>query len=125
MNLSKFSRYLDVLYTDKMNITRYKEVKNENDGTTDMVLDDDPALNDLNCRISSIKEDTNNFDNVNEINSKYKIFCSLNTEIKKGDKIEAHRVIDSVKVETIKGIASKPLKYDLGIEFILMEEGNA
>lgn len=126
MKLSKFSKYLDILYTDKMSITRYKEVESE-DGSTEEILDTDPSLKDISCRISKVKLDEHklNIEDVNKQNIKLKVFCSLDIEVKKGDSLIIERIIDEKVVDTIKAIAGEPMKYDISQEILLIEDGEA
>ena len=126
MKLSKFSKYLDILYTDKMCITRYTEVESE-DGSTEEIVDPDPLLKDIPCRISKVKLDEHklNIEDVNKQNIKLKVFCSLDIEVKKGDSLTIERVIDEKVVDTIKAIAGEPMKYDISQEILLIEDGEA
>ena len=122
MNLSKYSSCLDVMYKDKFTIKRYVEIEN-NDGSTDSVLNEDEALSNIKCRISILKEDEADLKNIDINNqvSKFKIFCPLEIDIRKGDSIELFKIVDDVIVEKYQGEVAKPVKFDLGQEFIFIE----
>lgn len=122
MNLSKYSKYLTNMYNDKLYIKRYIEIENE-DGSTDVVLDTDSNLNDIACRVSVIREDEHDSKSIdiNKENIKYKIFCDPSVEIQKGDVIDIHIIKNDIVVDKLEGIAGKPIKYDISLEFMLLE----
>ncbi|CEO27136.1 hypothetical protein [Paraclostridium sordellii] len=122
MRLSQLSKYLDIMYTDRMTISRYIDVELE-DGSIKEVLDYKSKLKDIPCRISTIKEDEHNLRQQYENRElvKFKVFCSIDTEIFKGDFITLERIIDGKCVDIIKAIAGKPIKYDIDQEFVLIE----
>lgn len=126
MNLSKYRKYSRLLYKDKFDIQRYIDIENE-DGSTSETLDPSPKLKNIPCRISTVKEDTHNLnmDDINKEVTKFKIFCSPDEEVSKGDLIVVELILDGKTQQKIKGIAGKPIKYDINQEFILIEEGQA
>lgn len=126
MDLSSYSKYLDSLHTDRMSIYRYKEIENE-DGSTEEVLNTDPSLENIPCRLSKVKADEHNINmyDANKQNIKFKIFCSIDVEILKGDSLVIKRVIGNQVVDTIKAIAGAPIKYDINQEVIIIEDGEA
>lgn len=114
--------YIDLLHKDRFSIKRYKEVEND-DGTIDVVLKEDPELTDIKCRISKLKEDeddTKSID-VNNKNNGFKIFCSPSIKVQKGDYIVANKYINNELVYTVKGYAGKPLVYHINQEIVLKE----
>lgn len=117
-----FSTYLDIMYTDKLTITRYIEIKNE-DGTTGEAKDESLDLKDIPCHISSQKMDerSRNWD-TDQVEASVKIFLSPKTKIFKGDRVEADRYIGGIKVQSYHGYAGDPLIYDLAQEFMLLEK---
>ena len=125
-NISKYSKYLNPIHLDKLTIHRYKEIKND-DGTTDEILSDDPSLVDISCRASILKEDEHNLriEDINIINTKYKIFCSPDVDIRKGDTVTLKIIKNNIVVDEFKGIASKPIKYNINQEFILFDDRKA
>ncbi|WP_373599427.1 hypothetical protein [Paraclostridium bifermentans] len=126
MNLSKYRKYSKLLYKDKFEIQRYTDVEDE-DGSTSEKLDPNPKFKNIPCRISKVKEDTHNLniDDINKEITKFKIFCSPDEEVLKGDHIVAELILDGKAQQKIQGIAGKPIKYDINQEFILIEEGQA
>lgn len=122
MNLSKYSKYLNILHTDTLTIKRYIEVNND-DGTTDVVLSDKEELKDIPCRLSTVKEDEHNFKSIdiNSSSTKFKVFCDTSVDIKKGDSVIVNKLVDKNIVDTIEGLASKPVYYDIGQEFLVIE----
>lgn len=126
MILSKYAKYLELTYKDVLYVLNsFTTVKNE-DGTTDVVANDvksDP----FKCRLSVMKadeEDSTNTDLDQEI-IKYKVFCSSDIVIEKGDEIEVHRMIEGKVVEVARGVAGTPNKYDLAQEIIIYKKGVA
>lgn len=122
MNISKYSKYLNVMYKDRLFVSRFIEVEN-NDKTVDMRAVEIESLKDIPCRLSKVKADEHNLNSIdaNSGNIKFKVFCSTEVEILKGDTIVINKIIDGIIVDTIKGIAAKPLKYDLDQEFMIIE----
>lgn len=118
-----FRNYVERMYTDKLQVIRYKEVDNE-DGTTGEKIDESKELVDIPCRISSLKMDERNQANwdTDEVEARVKIFLSPTVKILKGDEIIADRYLNGVKVQSYKGYAGDPLIYDLAQEFILLEK---
>lgn len=126
MNLSKYRKFSEKLYSDKFTINRYIDLEDD-DGSTYEGLDPSPSLQDIPCRISVLREDehkTNFSDSNNEL-VKLKIFCSPDVEVQKGDTIVAQRYVDNNLVDEFKGIASAPFKYNINQEFLLIQDSEA
>ncbi len=126
MDLSKYKVYSKIMHTDKFTIKRYIDVEDD-DGSTKEVLDPNPILKGIPCRISTIKEDEQNLkqEDANKELIKFKIFCSSDIEVFKGDLVIAERIINGKSVDIIKAVAGKPMKYSINQEFILIEDGEA
>ncbi|CUO91753.1 Uncharacterised protein [Clostridium baratii] len=126
MDLNKYKVYSKIMYTDKFTIKRYIDTEDD-DGSTREVLDPNPKLKDIPCRISKVKEDEQNLkqEDANKKSVKLKVFCSPDIEVYKGDLVIAERIINGKSVDIIKAIAGKPMKYSINQEFILIEDGEA
>ncbi|WP_194189651.1 hypothetical protein [Clostridium chrysemydis] len=122
---NKFNNYCKRLYTDKFTILRYIDIENE-DGSLEETLDKNPILKDIPCKISKVTLDEHkDSDSVNKELVKFKIFCSPKIDVKKGDTIIANRYLDDSIIDTIKAISSRPIKYNINQEFILIEKDEA
>lgn len=126
MRLSKFAKYLEITYQDDLFVLNsFITIKNE-DGTEDVVSNNNKSEA-FKCRLSVMKpdeEDINSIDLDKEI-IKYKVFCSPDLVIEKGDEIEVHKKIDGKVVEVARGVAGTPTKYDLSQEIIIYKNGVA
>ncbi len=94
--LAGFSVILELLYYDKMDIYRRHEVVNA-DGTTDIIIDTDPSLQNIPCRLSfsgakDRADDVSVDANLIELNPT--IHCSPDIEIKSGDRCKVYRCDD-------------------------------
>ncbi len=69
------------------------------------------------------EEDIKNIELDSEV-IKYKIFCSPEIAISKGDKLEVHKMIND-SAEIITGVAGTPSKYNLSQEIIIYKNGEA
>lgn len=125
MKLDKYRKYLEKTYKDKLFlINNYVTVKND-DGTEDAILE--PSKSEpVACRLSIMKPDEEDIKNM-ELDSeviKYKIFCSPDVVVEKGDKVEVHKMVNN-SVEIITGVAGTPSKYNLSQEIIIYKNGEA
>ena len=115
--------YASILYTDTLQINRYKDVDND-DGTTGRVLDPSKELMDIPCHISSVKPDERDLDNweVDEVMARVNIFLSPKTKVYKGDEVIVRRCLNGKVVQTYRGFAGDPMLYNLAQQFILLEK---
>lgn len=125
MKYNKYRKYLEKTYKDKMFlINNYITIKND-DGTEDVALN--PTKSEpVACRVSIMKPDEQDINNT-ELDKeviKYKVFCSPDVVISKGDNIEVHKIVNN-SVEVIIGVAGTPSKYDLSQEIIIYKNGVA
>ncbi|WP_338630577.1 hypothetical protein [Clostridium baratii] len=126
INLSKYRAYTNMMHTDRFTIKRYVESEGE-DGSSGEILDPNPRLENIPCRISTVKADETNLkqEDANKELIKFKVFCSSDIEILKGDLVIAERIINGKSVDIIKAVAGKPFKYNMNQEFLLIENGEA
>lgn len=115
-------KHIELLHRDKFSITKYRKVKNE-DGTTDVSLSSDPTEENLHCRLSKMKadEDDSKSIDVNNNNVGFKLFCSPNIKVQKGDFIVVDKIINGNVVYTVKGYAGQPVIYHINQEIVLKE----
>lgn len=115
-------KHIELLHRDKFSIKKYQKVKN-GDGTTDVVLSSEPSQENLSCRLSKMKadEDDSKSIDVNNNNIGFKLFCSPNIKVQKGDYLVVDKIINGSVVYTVKGYAGQPLIYHINQEIILKE----
>ena len=99
MKLSGFSPIITTMLTDKMDIRRYVD-KDNDDGTTDTVMSDNPIYTNVPCRVSFSSEDNPRDNDVDDVPVKNipKIFCKVDADIKAGDLITVKRFDDDSNV---------------------------
>lgn len=126
MNLGKYAKVLNILYTDKMSVARYVEKRNR-DGTIG-IKKDETFLSDIPCRISFTSSDNpeTNREDINPLYLSIKIFCNVEIDIKKGDYIKAERVDNKGEtIEVYEGNANEPYKFVTHQEILLVKRGTA
>ncbi len=125
MKFNKFRQYLENMYKDKLFLlNNYQTIKND-DGTEDVILGPNKS-EPVPCRVSIMRPDEEDIKNM-ELDSeviKYKVFCSPDVVVSKGDKLEVHKIVNN-SVEVIVGVAGTPSKYDLSQEIIIYKNGEA
>lgn len=91
MDISKYSKYLSVLYTDKMTIYRTIETK-DIDGSTRQIPSQIIADN-VPCRLSFKNKDSALAKDqyANDIELSINVFCNSEIDIKKGDFVKVYR----------------------------------
>lgn len=122
-----FSQLIAATYTDKLSINRHVEIQND-DGTSYIALPKPPLYEGVACRISFTQSDNSDGDNVdnNPLHLQVKIFCGNGVDIKKGDKLIAHRLDDAGGIlATYEGIASMPSTYVSHQEVLFSNTGVA
>ena len=128
MKLSGFSQILEGLYTDKLNISRFVDVVNE-DGTQGVALSTTPIYENVPCKISfgSMDNPDGATEDKNPERLQLKLFCKANVDIQKGDTITAIRMSDDgvTVLKTYKGIANLPAQYVTHKEVLIMQVGDA
>lgn len=126
IKLSKFKKVYELLYTDKFSIIHKPKVKNA-DGSIGVSNIPVYKFFDVECRISVENDDEPNTDNeaYNPLGNIYKVFCSPDVEVLKGERIIAKKYDDNGnELQEFVGIASKPVKYVTHQEFIInLEDG--
>lgn len=126
IKLSKLKKVYDLLYTDKFSIIHKPKIKNP-DGSVGVSNLPVYKYFDVECRISIDQEDDSKTDNeaYNPLQNIYKIFCTSDVEVLKGERIIAKKYDDNGNVmQTFVGIANKPVKYVTHQEFIIaLEDG--
>ena len=120
--LKKISACVEKTYEDELVVYGTKEVENE-DGTTDLV--DGVEVLRVKCRLSNIKTDDTGVEDINIHKISYKVFCSSEAKINEGDSILINKMLDGEVVSTIQGIASKPTRYDISQEILVLNIGSA
>lgn len=95
MRLSDFSGIISTLFTDKMSINRYQEIKNS-DETIDTILPDTPLYAEVPCRLSFASRENPDDNEIDDIPIKIspKIFCKIDVDIKAGDFVTVQRIDD-------------------------------
>lgn len=126
-NFNKFKNILSSFYTDELEF--YGRVKSEkSDGTTSSKISKEPLQKNIPCRISFESEDNpNNFtEEANPTRLRFKIFCSNEVTISKGDKIVAYKKDGQGNIlKTYSGTANLPLVYETHLEIAVDKVGEA
>lgn len=120
--LKRASAKIEKSYEDDLIIFGTSEIENP-DGTTD--VEEDIEISRVKCRLSIIKSDTTELEDVNIHKESYKVFCNYNVKINEGDTIRVNKIIDDKVVSSIKGIATKPSVYGLAQEIVILNIGAA
>ncbi|MGL4875174.1 MAG: hypothetical protein ACRC30_11060 [Clostridium sp.] len=124
LDFNKYRKYSKLLYKDTFDIKRYIEIE-DTDGSEKEIIDPNPILKNIPCKLSIITEDEHKDSiDVNEKMVKYKIFCDVDVDIKKGDLIEVTRKVNAIS-QIIKGIASEPVLFNLNKEIKIIEKDEA
>lgn len=127
MDLSSFGSILQGMYTDEMDIYRYAEAENE-DGTTSTKLSSAPVYEGIACRISfnSPDEPETTREERNPVYLRIKVFCSVDVDVSKGDRLFVKRLDKDKKVvATYEGTANLPYVFLTHKEILLTEVGDA
>lgn len=127
MRLSKFSKIMSKMYTDKMEVKRHEEVTND-DGTTGIQLLTVSKLDNVPCRISFVTKDypLTSLEDKNPIRLDVKVFCDVDVDIKKGDLLIIDRLDDNGQtITTYKGISNLPYRFVTHQEIELVKVGEA
>lgn len=127
MKLSSAANILSKLYTDTMNITRLQEITGE-DGTSRMVVPDEPLYVGIKCRISFSSADNPDgaTDSNNPQHLQIKVFCDPGVDVKKGDALLVNRLNDDGSIlASYKGTANLPQSYVTHKEISLVNAGDA
>lgn len=127
MRFDGLAKVLGILYDDTFTNKRFKPTVAD-DGTTGSAPEENPVQADVACRISFEKPDSsaNMTDSSNPKNLGLKLFCNPDTDVKKGDWIEAQKKDDDGNVlATYTGYASEPNRYPSHLEIELTQEGDA
>ena len=129
IDLRAFSPYLEMLYTDRMDI--YSTVEGEDsDGATVNEYPEIPQQKDVPCRISFSSKDTSDGTGPNEmVKLDPTIFCGNGVGVSAGDKVVVRRNhSDGTTYATFEGtlsLAGEPNKWATHQEFKLTMEGDA
>lgn len=123
MTIDTIRKIFESKMTDRCSIYRRKTIINP-DKTTQVVLDKNPILSDVPCRISFIRYKVENPSDMqldsNPIQLTPKIFFPLYTDIKAGDTVKLNRISsEGITLLTYSGILGLPAYYDTHIEVML------
>lgn len=127
MDFSVFGNMLSSLYTDEFEFYTKAKVTNA-DGTIGSKMSTEPVQSEIPCRISYETEDSpSNFtEEANPVRLRFKIFCSNDVPISKGDKIVAYKKDGQGNIlKTYSGTANLPLVYETHIEIAVDKVGEA
>lgn len=128
MKIGRFGKLLTTMYSDKLYIRRYETITNE-DYSTSIKLQDLTTIEAIPCRISFATQDLSELTRIdyNNIEMQVKVFCSFNTDIKKGDLVRVERMQDedNTEIESYEGIAGLPYRFSTHQEFIIIQKGEA
>ena len=130
ISLSGLASLYELLYTDRMDITPVVEDMDD-DGATVNGYPQTPQQKDVHCRISFSSQDTpkGKEELYNKVKMNPVIFCSVDVNVKPGDKIVVRRLrSDGLVYESYSGmlaISGRPNKYETHQQFELSMEGEA
>ena len=127
MRLGDFAGIITMMFTDKMDITRYVEQENP-DGTTETALPDIPLYTDVSCRISFVSEENPKDGAVddNPVKNTPKVFCKIDTDVQAGDYITLRRIGDDGNVlATFSGQIGLPSIYPTHKEALFLIKESA
>lgn len=127
MKLGGFAAIVVSMFTDKMDINRYQDIKNS-DETTDTVMLDSPVYTDVSCRISFSFDESPKDSEIDDVPVKNvpKIFCKLDTDIRTGDFITVRRFDDKGKlIATYEGKVGLPSVFATHKEALFSVERSA
>lgn len=113
MKLSAVSKVFALLYTDKMDISRYTNTTNADD-TESTKLPANPTYTDVPCRISFASDENSKDSEIDEtpVVISPKIFCSLSVDIIAGDFLKVTRYDEAGNVLGVfTGTAGLPTPY--------------
>lgn len=126
MNLSGMSKFLSVLYDDRLDIYRTDKYQNS-DESVDVFYQPSPIYVDVKCRISFDSDDTGSDSEVDlhPVRNNPKLFMSPDVDIRAGDYVEVRRYDSNNRVmKTYKGMVSNPSWYSSHQEvFLRIDEG--
>ena len=128
MNLGKYSKYYEALYTDKMDIYSYKEITDPVSKTTNNELSETPDMEDIPCRLSYKSMDSGIITNGTHNNSSIsaKIFAPLSILLNDGDYIKIKRTdANNIYYPVYEGTIGKPITYPTHQEALFDKEDNA
>lgn len=123
MNYKQTRLVLESRMTDRCNIYRHRLITNI-DGTTDLVLDNEPLHANVKCRISFIRYKIENPSDIkvdeNPIRFTPKIFFPVFTDVKAGDKLVVTRYSsENEELGKYEGVTGMPAYYDTHTEIML------
>lgn len=126
MHLAGLGGLLAMMYNDRMDVYRAKEHEND-DGTTDVVYNNNPSYKNVKCRISFSSDDSAVDIEVDKTPVTYtpKLFCGPTIDLRAGDYIIVRRLSDNGTVmRTYKGLLAQPSWYPTHQEaFMRVNEG--
>ena len=128
IDLRKYSRYLELLYNDRMDITSAEEAEDA-DGATTNEYPAVPQQVDVPCRISlSSKDQPSQASPAERVSMKPVIFCTTAVKVKAGDRVTVRRChADGTVYETYEGLLAEtgwPNKWETHQEFVLDMAGD-
>ena len=129
IDLRAYSGYLELLYSDRMDITSVVETEAA-DSSTLNEYPDEPQQKDIPCKISLQGKDGVEEDSLHEsVKTNPVIFCSTDIQVKAGDRITVRKChADGTLYETFQGLLAetgKPNKFATHQEFELQMVGDA
>lgn len=127
MRLGNFAKLLNIGFSDRLSVIRNIPYKNS-DGTTGIRREVHPIYRDIPCRISFSFWDMPESSSLerNPIFQQVKIFCGIDTKLKKGDEVTVERIGDNSEViHTYGGTLGNPNIFETHQELLFFQGGEA
>lgn len=126
MKIGSISKYLEMLYEDKMSIYRTQRKNKLNGAVNNEVPDvekDSPIYSGIKCRLSFKSIDAAQGGQVVEpIKMQGKVFCAVDTDIQAGDMLKIDRYDGDTNIGQYIGIAGQPARYGSHCEVFIGQD---
>lgn len=125
MNIGSFSKFIDLLLTDKADVYHYVSAV-AGDGTTANTLSTTPAFTAIPCRISFIRlEAPDSLGDSVKIRLVPKLFFQVSTDIVEGDYVVVTRLLPNGQSVVYQGHLALPSIFESHMEVLLDIRGDA